>query len=71
VQRARKVWGPTTEPMPVPVTPVQDGDRIGVLDLDVQVIAVPGHTLGHLAFFTGSVLFCGDTLFFWRLWSSL
>lgn len=58
-----KVWGPATEPMPVPVTPVQDGDRIGVLDLDIQVIAVPGHTLGHLAFFTGSVLFCGDTLF--------
>lgn len=58
-----KVWGPATEPMPVPVTPVQDGDQIGVLDLDIQVIAVPGHTLGHLAFFTGSVLFCGDTLF--------
>ncbi len=58
-----KVWGPAMEPMPVPVTPVQDGDRIGVLDLDIQVIAVPGHTLGHLAFFTGSVLFCGDTLF--------
>lgn len=58
-----KVWGPATEPMPVPVTPVQDGDRISVLDLDIQVIAVPGHTLGHLAFFTGSVLFCGDTLF--------
>lgn len=26
-------------------------------------MAVPGHTLGHLAFFTGSVLFCGDTMF--------
>lgn len=61
-----QVWGPATEPMPVPVTPVQDGDHLRVLDLDIKVMAVPGHTLGHLAFFADfpeSVLFCGDTMF--------
>lgn len=63
--RAAQVWGPGNEPMPVAVIPVQDGDRIALpgLGLDIEVMAVPGHTLGHLAFFTGSILFCGDTLF--------
>jgi len=62
---AAQVWGPGNEPMPVPVIPVNDGGRIALpsLGLDIEVMAVPGHTLGHLAFFTGSILFCGDTLF--------
>ena len=60
-----QVWGPGDEPMPVPVTAVRDGDRIALskLGLDITVMAVPGHTLGHLAYWTGAVLFCGDTLF--------
>ena len=29
----------------------------------MQVIAVPGHTLGHLAYYGHGCLFCGDTLF--------
>lgn len=60
-----RIWGPSDEPMPVAVLPVRDGDRL-VLEhprLEIEVMAVPGHTLGHLAYFTGSVLFCGDTLF--------
>lgn len=63
--QSTQVWGPGNEPMPVPVIAVQDGDRIALpgLGLNVEVMAVPGHTLGHLAFFTGSILFCGDTLF--------
>ncbi len=31
--------------------------------LSVQVIEVPGHTLGHIAFVIDDALFCGDTLF--------
>jgi hydroxyacylglutathione hydrolase len=40
-----------------------------VLGLTFQVLAVPGHTAGHVAYFTPSaqdglpLLFCGDTLF--------
>ena len=31
--------------------------------LSLKVLAVPGHTLGHIAFYSAPVLFCGDTLF--------
>lgn len=63
--RTAQIWGPADEPMPVAVVPVHDGDCIALpgLGLEVTVMAVPGHTLGHLAYFTGSVLFCGDTMF--------
>lgn len=33
------------------------------LDLHFKVIAVPGHTQSHVAYFGGDYLFCGDTLF--------
>lgn len=48
--------------------PVAEGDQLRVLDFDFEVLAVPGHTLNHLAYITHSSdgtprLFCGDTLF--------
>jgi hydroxyacylglutathione hydrolase len=50
---------------------LDDGDRVSLaaVGLDLQVIAVPGHTLGHIAYFADRQgdrapwLFCGDTLF--------
>jgi len=42
------------------------GDRVEVLGHDFEVLAVPGHTLDHIAFFhpgATPLLFCGDTLF--------
>ena len=33
------------------------------MQLTFTVISVPGHTLGHIAFYSAPVLFCGDTLF--------
>jgi hydroxyacylglutathione hydrolase len=44
---------------------VNDGDRVraGSLDLDLEVIAVPGHTLGHVAYVAHGIVFAGDTLF--------
>ena len=44
---------------------VGEGDRI-VIDtpaLTFEVIAVPGHTLSHVAYHGHGLLFCGDTLF--------
>ena len=42
-------------------------DRIQCTDSELdeafQVMAIPGHTLGHLAYFSANCLFCGDTLF--------
>jgi hydroxyacylglutathione hydrolase len=57
--------------MPVPVIPLREGDRFAALGLDWQVLDVPGHTAGHIAFFAdrqpawpdAPLLFCGDTLF--------
>jgi hydroxyacylglutathione hydrolase len=44
---------------------VDDGDLITIeaLKLTLKVMAVPGHTLGHIAYYNNSLLFCGDTLF--------
>lgn len=33
------------------------------LDIKLEVVAVPGHTLGHIAYYNDTSLFCGDTLF--------
>lgn len=44
---------------------VREGDLIQLpkLDLEFQVIEVPGHTSSHIAFYGHGCLFCGDTLF--------
>ncbi len=42
---------------------VNDGDTYQLGDLAVQVIGVPGHTSGHIAFVIADALFCGDTIF--------
>ncbi len=42
---------------------VSEGDHLNLLGTDFRVIATPGHTLGHVAFYADPYLFCGDTLF--------
>ena len=58
-------WGPVDARIRFQVEPVRDGDRVRIdaLDLDLDVIEVPGHTLSHVAFHGGGYLFSGDTLF--------
>jgi len=34
-----------------------------VSGLNIAVLDVPGHTIGHIAYVVGDALFCGDTLF--------
>jgi hydroxyacylglutathione hydrolase len=60
-----RVFGPAREPLPVPCTPVRAGDRVDLpaLGLAFEVIDVPGHTAGHVAYYGHGALFCGDTLF--------
>jgi hydroxyacylglutathione hydrolase len=36
---------------------------IDALNVTFDVLAVPGHTLGHVAYYSAPYLFCGDTLF--------
>jgi len=44
---------------------VGDGDRVTIDDpaFAFDVIAIPGHTLSHVAYHGHGLLFCGDTLF--------
>ena len=62
-----KVWGPAQENIPARQVALGDNDRIEVLGLAFEVFLVPGHTLGHIAYYhadaTAPLLFCGDTLF--------
>jgi hydroxyacylglutathione hydrolase len=59
------VYGPARERMPCEVRPLDDGDTASLEDLGLEfrVMAVPGHTLGHVAYHGHGALFCGDTLF--------
>ncbi|MDK9364667.1 MULTISPECIES: hydroxyacylglutathione hydrolase [Lelliottia] len=42
---------------------VEDGEKILILGCDFSVFATPGHTSGHISFFSFPYLFCGDTMF--------
>ena len=62
-----RVWGPALEKIPERDVALEDGQRIEVLGLEFLVQLVPGHTLGHIAYYHAAAeqpwLFCGDTLF--------
>jgi hydroxyacylglutathione hydrolase len=65
-QTGARVHGPATENIPGRDHPLGDGDCIEVLGLSLQVIGVPGHTLGHIVYYHAAsqpLLFSGDTLF--------
>ncbi|MBT3067231.1 hydroxyacylglutathione hydrolase [Rhodoferax sp. U11-2br] len=63
-----RVFGPMLEQMPEPLTRLSGGDVVELLGWRLRLIDVPGHTAGHIAFYTepegqDPLLFCGDTLF--------
>lgn len=62
--------GPATEDIPGLSHPLTGGERLALpeIGVDLDVLAVPGHTRSHLAYYGPSLagtgaLFCGDTLF--------
>ncbi|MFO2463630.1 hydroxyacylglutathione hydrolase [Pseudomonas sp. 15FMM2] len=57
------VYGPALETIPARDIALKDNDRIQVFGWEFEVLAVPGHTLGHIAYYRHGLLFCGDTLF--------
>ncbi|MCK8515116.1 hydroxyacylglutathione hydrolase [Methylonatrum kenyense] len=59
------VYGPARERIGGCSHPVDDGDRVAIPELEVnfQVLHVPGHTAGHIAYVGAGMLFAGDTLF--------
>ena len=63
-----KVFGPAYEEIPGPLDRLSEGNTATALGLTFKVYDVPGHTSGHIAFYSPDVdgnplLFCGDTLF--------
>ncbi len=59
------VFGPAGERVPGDPRPLREGDRVRLeaLGLEFEVLDVPGHTAGHIAYVGHGALFCGDTLF--------
>lgn len=65
------VYGPQRESKTIKRLSVElvEGDAVDVLGRRYEVMEVPGHTLGHIAYFSRAteleapVLLCGDTLF--------
>jgi len=58
------VYGPAASAIAGIDHPLKAGDRIApAKDLVLDVMATPGHTRDHLAYFGNGMLFCGDTLF--------
>lgn len=63
-----QVFGPAGEQMPEPLQRLSGAGTCTALGLVFQVMDVPGHTAGHIAFYCpdmdgAPLLFCGDTLF--------
>lgn len=60
------VYGPDNPAIAAITHHVAAGDSLEVLGCHFEVLAVPGHTLDHIAYFHAGdtpLLFCGDTLF--------
>jgi len=63
---AARVLGPDDERIPARDLTLHDGQKVEILGCEFTVMAVPGHTLTHIAYFHEAAqpwLFCGDTLF--------
>ncbi len=62
-----QVYGPATEAIPGPREPVVEGQSVTIGPWRFQVMLVPGHTAGHVAYLHADpslpLVFCGDTLF--------
>jgi hydroxyacylglutathione hydrolase len=63
--QAVKVYAPKYESFHFKHTPLAEGDKVSLaeIELSLNVMWLPGHTLGHIAYVNHNYLFCGDTLF--------
>jgi len=59
------VYGPTREPVAGMTRLLNGGDHIYLAEINLtfQILDIPGHTRGHIAYHNTSLVFSGDTLF--------
>lgn len=57
------VYGSQLNPNPLVTHRLTDGDEIIFSDMTFRAMAIPGHTLDHMAYYGQGSLFSGDTLF--------
>ncbi len=59
------VYTPKLEPVAGSTNPVGEGDIVSLpeLALSLEIMDVPGHTSGAVAYYTDDMVFSGDTLF--------
>jgi len=58
------VFGPKDEVIPALTNPLSDNDHFELNHFpEFEVLRIPGHTKGHIAYLINNKLFCGDTLF--------
>lgn len=57
-----KVYGPMETAAKGAQIIVNDNETIQIGEMIFLVMSVPGHTLGHIAYYCAPYLFCGDTL---------
>ena len=59
------VYGPSQEAQSVVGIPLIESQKITIksMQLHLQIVELPGHTLGHIAYYDQYSVFCGDTLF--------
>lgn len=57
------VYGPAETQHKGATKIVGEGDRLQLLGQEFSVFHTPGHTLGHICYFSEPYLFCGDTMF--------
>ncbi len=59
------VYGPAHESIPTLTHRLKKGDHVQLAEfpLSFDILDIPGHTAGHIAYYGANLLFCGDTLF--------
>ena len=68
------IFAPAKETIPQPFTPLNTSSTLKLLGLNIQILDIPGHTSGHIAYYLPAqnsacgtpfeaTLFPGDTLF--------
>ncbi|MBX3708672.1 MAG: hydroxyacylglutathione hydrolase [Gammaproteobacteria bacterium] len=58
------IYGPAAEKIPSVTNIVFENIQIDIPGFPtLQALDIPGHTIGHIAYYSPGILFCGDTLF--------